>query len=93
MVDPQELRLRNTDLNELGNGLIHRLHEYNALAKKFIGDNQILLNIIKQEAPKVYEKLTKPQPPVQKESLESELEKDKQDKKIKKQTSKKKKNN
>jgi hypothetical protein len=40
--EPENLRLTAAELNELGNYLLGRLHNYDALAKKMLGEQDIL---------------------------------------------------
>ncbi len=49
IIAPQKITLANTELNELASKIIHRLHDYDAIAKKAIIENQILAKKIQEE--------------------------------------------
>ncbi len=43
LINPEEISLQNSDLNQLASKLMLRLHDYDALAKKALMENDILL--------------------------------------------------
>lgn len=49
IIAPQKITLANTELNELASKIIHRLHDYDAIAKKAIIENQLLAKRIQEE--------------------------------------------
>lgn len=44
IVEPEKITLNTFELNELSNFIVGRLHNYDALAKKLMGEQQILIN-------------------------------------------------
>lgn len=48
IIQPQELRLKNEELTSLGNTVIARIHAYDALAKRLIGERDMLANQLNQ---------------------------------------------
>lgn len=54
---PEKIVLSNSNLNELANVLVQRLHNYDAIAKKILVEREIFLNKIKALSPETYEKL------------------------------------
>lgn len=57
IISPEKISLSNHDLNELGNALTQRLHNYDAVTKNVLTNSQIILEKLKEVAPKTYEKL------------------------------------
>lgn len=47
IISPRNLKLRNEDLNELGNQLIGRLHQYDSITKSVMAERTALLNKLK----------------------------------------------
>ncbi|MEK6892635.1 MAG: hypothetical protein AABX07_00355 [Nanoarchaeota archaeon] len=78
IISPEELKIRNSVLNEVGNALVHRLHEYDALAKKLVAENEILLGKLKEVAPHLF-----PQEPQQAQQQVLSSQKKKPSKKLK----------
>lgn len=58
IVKPEKISLQNTHLNELGNNLLQRLHNYDAITKKSIVEREFILNELKKEAPEAFKRLT-----------------------------------
>jgi len=54
IVKPQKLALSNLDFNLLANKLVTRLHDYDALAKKAILENEILAGKLHEVAPHLF---------------------------------------
>ena len=60
IIQPEKLPLSNTDLNELANTVLVRLHNYDAVTKKVLNERLFLIEKIKEEAPELFKKLTTP---------------------------------
>ena len=58
IISPEKLTLQNIDLNEIGNGLVSRLHNYDAIAKRLVVEKEFLLSKIKELSPETYKQLT-----------------------------------
>ena len=54
MISPEKMELSNVDINDLANKTLGRLHEYDALAKKFMNDRKHLLQQLYENAPQVF---------------------------------------
>jgi hypothetical protein len=74
LISPENLKISNGLLNEVGNSLAIRLHDYDALAKRIVNDNSILENMLKTHAPHVFKE---PQKELQVKPLEKNPEKEK----------------
>jgi hypothetical protein len=81
IIYPEDLSLTNFQFNDLGNRILSRLHEYDALAKKIVFERKVLIDKLKEKAPYVFEKKTEQ---VQPEQTKPESEKAKPNKKSKK---------
>jgi len=57
IISPTNLKLSNNELNELGNKLLSRLHDYDAITKKFVYERNILLEKLKAVAPQLFKKV------------------------------------
>ena len=57
IIEPVKSSVPNTELTELINHLLQRLHNYDSIAKKLIADQQFLLEKIKHLSPEEYNKL------------------------------------
>ncbi|MBU0466072.1 MAG: hypothetical protein KJ718_03550 [Nanoarchaeota archaeon] len=51
---PEKITLSNIDLNELGNSLVQRLHNYDAIVKKVMAEREIIAKKLKQVAPELF---------------------------------------
>ena len=51
LISPEKHSLSNSELNELGNRIISRLHDYDAITKKMIYERNFILSRINQENP------------------------------------------
>lgn len=60
ITSPPNLTLSNAILNELGNSLIQRLHQYDAIAKSSIAEREFLLGKIKEISPETFKTITTP---------------------------------
>jgi|SRR3989344_927709 len=60
VVSPENLALPAAYFNDLGNKIIQRMHNYDAITKKTLYENQILLDKLRQFAPAVFKQLTTP---------------------------------
>jgi hypothetical protein len=47
VIEPEEFKLKNLDLNALVNEILRRLHNYDAIAKSALMNNQMLANQLK----------------------------------------------
>ena len=54
LIQPEKMTLGNIDLNELGNKLIQRLHDYDAITKKALVENEILAKKLQEVAPHLF---------------------------------------
>lgn len=81
IITPEKIELPNIELNELGNKLLQRLHDYDAITKKSMMEREQILLKLKEVAPHLFE-----QPKVE------EIPKEKTEKEAKKKSAKKKKN-
>ncbi len=52
IISPEELRIKNFDLNSLTNELVRRLHQYDELAKRLNIEREILQNQLQQQGVK-----------------------------------------
>lgn len=70
VIRPEKFSMTNIDLNEIGNRLVHRLHEYDAITKKALVERDIVAQKLKEVAPKAFEQLVKEATPKdQKEAI------------------------
>lgn len=75
---PESLGITNTNLNELGNKILMRLHDYDAITKKTLYEREILARELHKYAPHLFKKAEAPA------TAQSESPKKKQKPKIKK---------
>ncbi len=54
---PSKFPLSNAELNEFGNKLLARLHDYDAITKKFIFERNFLINKLKESAPELFNQI------------------------------------
>lgn len=54
IIQPEEVTLSSTDLNQLGNKLIQRLHEYDSIAKRMISEKEFLVTKLREFAPHLF---------------------------------------
>jgi hypothetical protein len=59
---PTNFTLSNAEFNELGNKIIGRLHEYDAITKKFVYERNFLLSKLKEVAPELFRQITQAKP-------------------------------
>ena len=52
--------MSNADLNELGNALVQRIHNYDAVTKNMIAERDFVLEKLKEIDPDFYKKITTP---------------------------------
>lgn len=88
LVRPEEVVLSNTNLNELGNVLVQRLHQYDAIAKNTMVEKDILMKKLYEVAPHLFKKPDGSVPPI--DRLQAQAPKTKGEKKGKKTKGKKK---
>jgi len=60
IISPVKFDISNLDLNELGNKLIARLHEYDSITKKFIYERNFLLKKLNEVAPHLFKEKFQP---------------------------------
>lgn len=85
IISPEKIELINIDLNELGNKLLARLHDYDALTKKAMYERDFLLGKLKEVAPEVFKKLISHNPSqVQAKAASKKEKKPKKKSKLKK---------
>ena len=77
---PENIKLSNIDLNELGNALVQRLHKYDAIVKKMLAERQIIEKKLKEIAPQLFKK----------NNVKEETKKSNKKKQVKKKARKKK---
>ena len=88
LIHPEKINLTNIDLNELGNKLISRLHEYDAITKKALLEHEIIVKKLYEVAPHLFGQ----EPQISSNQAELKNGRDKRErmgKKRKKKTSKK----
>lgn len=74
IIHPENFEIKNSDLSEMGNNLLQRLHHYDSLVKGMMNERVALVNKLREVAPHLFEQN---QPPIQQqkqESLEEALE-------------------
>lgn len=57
IVSPESFTLSNIELNELANRLMARLHDYDAITKKFVYERNFLLGKLREVAPEMFRKM------------------------------------
>ena len=85
LISPESMDLPNADINDLTNKTLGRLHEYDALAKRFMNDRKHLLRQLYENAPHVFKEDVRTQ-------LEAEFKEEIEESKKKKSKAKKKTN-
>lgn len=56
IISPEKVTLKSEEFNTLGNRLIQRLHDYDAIVKKAIYERNTLMERLKQAAPHLFKK-------------------------------------
>jgi hypothetical protein len=70
---PHQITLTNAQINEIGNALIQRLHEYDAIAKNIVAERDMFASKLKEIAPHLFvAKEQANQPSEKKKALEKE---------------------
>lgn len=64
LISPEKITLVNSDLNTLGNKLMQRLHEYDAITKKVILEHDLALKKLQEVAPEMVSEVNPQQAPV-----------------------------
>ncbi len=49
VLGPSSLKLKNSEINELGNNLITRIHHYDSITKKLLAERSIIINQLKEK--------------------------------------------
>jgi hypothetical protein len=88
IINPESLTISNDQLSEIGNILLQRLHNYDAIAKNIMMERDMLTKKLFEVAPHLFKK-PEPSPP-KKESLEDLAKEKKPKKKTAKKSTKKK---
>ena len=78
IISPEKITFDNARINEIGNRLVQRLHNYDGIAKKMIAEKEMILRKLHEVAPYLFKK--EDQSPVE----ENNTDKKKEKKKIKK---------
>jgi hypothetical protein len=81
IVYPENFNLANFQFNELGNRLLSRLHEYDAITKKVIFERNILVEKLKQTAPHLFLSAQEQAPPAKSETKTKKAKPEKKSKK------------
>jgi len=58
ITQPEKITLHNSELNELGNSLMQRLHNYDAIVKTTVNERNFLLKKIEEISPELFKQLT-----------------------------------
>ena len=82
VISPEKISITNVDLTVLGNRLIQRLHDYDAVVKKTLAERDMLARKLHEVAPHLFKK--------EEQSQGEEQKSAKQSRKSKKQSKKKK---
>ncbi len=56
IISPEKITFENSRINEIGNRLVQRLHNYDGIAKKMIAEKDILLKKLYEIAPHLFKK-------------------------------------
>ena len=56
ITDPEKIIFNNLELNEIGNALVQRLHQYDSIAKNVIAEKNMLAQKLQQVAPHLFKK-------------------------------------
>ena len=57
IIKPEKLSILKVDLNDLGNSILQRMHNYDAVTKNAIVERDILLENIKKHSPELLNKI------------------------------------
>ena len=68
IINPEKMMLSNVNLNELAGKLIERLHNYDAITKKAIIDNEILAKKLHEVAPHLFKQQEENSQPIEKKT-------------------------
>lgn len=63
IISPKSFEIKNNDLTDIGNKLLVRLHDYDAIAKKIIAEKNFLLAKLYEVAPHLFKKGNESQSP------------------------------
>lgn len=85
LIHPEKITLANIDLNELGNKLVSRLHEYDAITKKALFEMDFFKKKLYEVAPHLFKKKDKKEETKTEEPIKEEETKKKKTKKSKKE--------
>jgi len=61
IINPEKFSMSNADLNELGNALVQRIHNYDAVTKNMVAERNLVLEKLKDFAPEVFNQLVNAQ--------------------------------
>lgn len=60
IISPTSMKFSNSDLNAIGNILLSRLHNYEAITKRLLGEREILINRLKHALGEIPSDLVSP---------------------------------
>lgn len=78
---PENLNLSNQDLNQMTNQLMHRMHQYDAIAKNALSEKDFVMKKLYEVAPHLFKQNT--EQPQQTQPIEQSKETKKESKKVK----------
>ena len=85
LVNPEKISLTNIDLNDLGNKLVQRLHDYDAITKNVLVEKDMLVKKLQEVAPHLFQK---PQQKTQQQNSSQQVQQQANQKQDKKQNKK-----
>ncbi|MCU0641972.1 MAG: hypothetical protein MUF61_00100 [archaeon] len=62
IISPSSFSLTNVQFNELGNKLLARLHDYDAIAKRIIAERNFAIGKLREVAPQLFKNAPQPAP-------------------------------
>lgn len=84
IISPTNFTITNAELNELGNKILARLHDYDAITKKILYEKNFILGKLKEVAPYMFKKKEQAEQPQETVKENPETEEKKPKKKSKK---------
>lgn len=58
IINPEKITMNNLDLSNVGNILLSRLHNYDAIAKRLVIDSNFIMEKMKEFSPEAYNKVS-----------------------------------
>lgn len=80
LMHPEKITLTNTDLNDVANKLVARLHEYDSITKKALIERELLAKKLHEMAPHLFQKAEEKQQPEKPKKNTKKSAKDKKEK-------------